>query len=338
MTVTFTLKVTFIIIVWPCFKQTTGQGRWMGRNLSNRSRADRCPSMQPALELERREITVDGRKVAFVQAGQGPQVCVLVHGLGGCWRHWAPNIPVLARRRRVIAVDLPGFGDSESPRAQSMAHAVAVIEALRGASDVDRIDIVGHSMGTLVACEVATRLPSMIARIVLAGGPITSVLALFKAPIATLRRNPRLANFLVEAATAGIQIPVSIRAFITRTPWARRLVLAPYVSQPDCISEEIFGHFLAGAGGPGTLTTLRQGFGYDFTPALALTHPTLLIGGEQDWIAPAIDLQRFAASTSAVERVEILPNTGHLPMLEQPGAFNRLVEEFLVSVSVSGPR
>ncbi|MEV6219663.1 alpha/beta hydrolase [Nocardia sp. NPDC051833] len=280
-------------------------------------------------EPTRHDVVVDGRRVAYVQAGAGERVCVLVHGLGGCWRHWAATIPALARTHRVLAVDLPGFGDSEKPQVSSMGNAVAVIDALRERCGVERIDVVGHSMGTLVACEVAARLPHTVDRIVLAGGPITSVLALFDAPITTLRRDPGLVNFLVEAATAGLPLPSSIQELIARTPWARKLALAPYVPRPDDISPETFGHFLAGVGGPGTLSTLRQGFGYDFTAALTLTRPTLLIGGELDRIAPAADLRGFAADNPAVQQVEVLSGAGHLPMLEKPDEFNLLVTEFL---------
>ncbi|MFD4442964.1 alpha/beta fold hydrolase [Nocardia sp. NPDC058519] len=278
---------------------------------------------------QRHDLVVGGRRVAYVQAGAGERVCVLVHGLGGCWRHWAATIPALARTHRVLAIDLPGFGDSEKPQVSTIGNAVAVIDALRQRCEVERIDVVGHSMGTLVACEVAAGLPHTVDRIVLAGGPITSVLALFDAPITTLRRDPGLVSFLIEAATAGLPLPSSIQALIVRIPWARKLALAPYVPRPEDISEEMFGHFLAGVGGPGTLSTLRQGFGYDFTAALRLTRPTLLIGGELDRIAPAADLRGFAADNPAVQQVEILPGAGHLPMLEQPNEFNRLVAEFL---------
>ncbi|MFI5498091.1 alpha/beta fold hydrolase [Nocardia asteroides] len=280
---------------------------------------------------QRHDLVVDGRRVAYMRAGAGERVCVLVHGMGGCWRHWAETIPALARTHRVLAVDLPGFGESEKPRSSSLGNAVAVIDALRRHHGAERIDVVGHSMGTLVACEVAAGLPGTVDRVVLAGGPITSVLALFDAPIATLRRDPGLVNFLIEAATAGLPLPSSVQGLIVRTPWARKLALAPYVPRPDDISEEAFGHFLAGVGGPGTLSTLRQGFGYDFTAALKLTRPTLLIGGELDRIAPVSDLRRFAAGNPAVEQVEILTGVGHLPMLEQPGEFNRLVSEFLAA-------
>ena len=105
--------------------------------------------------------------------------------------------------------------------------------------------------------------------------------------------------------------------------------MGPYVPHPDRLSAATVRHFLAGAGAPATFGTLRQGFGYDFEPALrGVACPTLLVGGQQDTIAPESDLRAFAARDDT-RRVEILPDTGHLPMLEQPDAFNRIVDEFL---------
>ncbi|MFI7529486.1 alpha/beta fold hydrolase [Nocardia salmonicida] len=78
-------------------------------------------------------------------------VYVLIHGLGGRWRHWAATIPELARTHRVPAVDLPGFGDSEKPQVSTIGNAVAAIDALRQQCEVERIDVVGHSMGTVLA-------------------------------------------------------------------------------------------------------------------------------------------------------------------------------------------
>src|SRR5262249_5776173 len=58
--------------------------------------------------------SVNGARVNYVEMGQGPPV-ILIHGLSGCWQNWLENIPQLARRHRVIALDLPGFGESELP-------------------------------------------------------------------------------------------------------------------------------------------------------------------------------------------------------------------------------
>src|SRR5207247_3780557 len=61
-----------------------------------------------------RSCTVNGARVNYVEMGAGPPV-VFIHGLSGCWQNWLENIPHFARRHRVIAVDLAGFGESELP-------------------------------------------------------------------------------------------------------------------------------------------------------------------------------------------------------------------------------
>lgn len=278
----------------------------------------------------RRELMIDGSRLSYLDMGNGAEVCLLIHGLGGCAQHWALTIPALAATRRVLAVDLPGFGASEKLRARGVKPVVQAIDLLRRQSGADRVDVLGHSLGTLVACEVAARLPHTVRRLVLAGGPITSVVALFHHPIATLRRDPHLVNFLAEAATAGIPLPGPVREWISRSRTARRLTLAPYVHSPARLPAATASLALRGAGGPGTLSTLKQGFGYDFTPALdGVSCPALLIGGAHDRIAPAADLRAFAAADPAARRVEILPDAAHLPMLEQPRRFNELVDEFL---------
>ncbi|WP_216905410.1 alpha/beta fold hydrolase [Nocardia noduli] len=288
------------------------------------------PNIEETLLARRHDIVVDNRRVAYTHTGAGERVCVLIHGMGGCAAHWALTVPALAPNRRVFALDLPGFGDSEMPTEPGVEPVVRIVEAIRAMTGVDRLDLIGHSMGTLLACEVAARRPEIVRRMVLASGPITSVVSLFHSPIATLRRDPALANFLVEAATAGIPLPRRLQDAIVDVAWVRRLAMSPYVPHPDHLPDSTVRHFLSGAGGPGTFSTLRQGLGYDFTPALAgVKCPILLIGGQQDKIAPEADLRAFAAATTSVQNVEIIAETGHLPMLEQPEIFNKSVEKFL---------
>ena len=61
-----------------------------------------------------RWVRVEDRWMNIVDIGEGP-VVLMVHGLSGCWQNWLENIPFFARDHRVIAIDLPGFGESEMP-------------------------------------------------------------------------------------------------------------------------------------------------------------------------------------------------------------------------------
>src|SRR5687767_12040642 len=71
------------------------------------------------------QASIAGRRVAYVSLGTGEPACVLVHGLASSWQWWLPTIPALAARRRVVALDLPGFGGSEMP-ARPLSPGVAV--------------------------------------------------------------------------------------------------------------------------------------------------------------------------------------------------------------------
>ena len=93
---------------------------------------------------------------------------VLLHGAAGSWTHWLLNIPALSGRRRVLAADLPGFGDSAMPPEPYTADSLAAIVA-DGVTRVvsGRVDLVGFSFGAIIAGMVAARLGRRVRRLVL---------------------------------------------------------------------------------------------------------------------------------------------------------------------------
>ena len=91
--------------------------------------------------------------------GSGPPL-VFIHGLAGCWQNWLENIPHFARRHRVIAVDLPGFGESELPHEDiSIPGYGRFVDAFLGEIGVERAALVGNSMGGFIAAETAISHP-----------------------------------------------------------------------------------------------------------------------------------------------------------------------------------
>lgn len=278
----------------------------------------------------RRDAVVGGRRIAYLEAGSGERTCVLVHGLAASYDYWTHTIPVLAQTHRVIAVDLPGFGRSENPVAHGIGDQMPMMAQFFDAVGVDSCVVAGHSMGTLVACELAARYPDRVDRLVLSGGPITSVVDLFNKPLRTLMATPKVATFLMEALTAGLRPPAFMRHLILTKRWARWIAFRAYVPYPAAISVEDLDGVLAGVGAPAVLPTLRQGFGYDLRPALAaVRQPTLIINGELDTICPPADAHAFAASNTAVQDVQLIPGVGHWPMIEAPSDFNDRLVEFL---------
>ena len=112
-------------------------------------------------QVELREVEVDHRLVRYRVAGSGEPL-VLVHGLGGSWRWWSPLLSALAARRRVTVVDLPRLHPPVRPDRLS--------EWLRSwldAAGLERVDLAGHSLGGLVAAELAAADSDRARRLVL---------------------------------------------------------------------------------------------------------------------------------------------------------------------------
>lgn len=131
--------------------------------------------------------------------GQGPTV-VLQHGGFGSWLHWVRNIDALAARARVLAVDLPGLGDSalpnEPPSPASIAQPVARgLQQLLPAGEA--CDLVGFSFGGLIAGQVAATLGSRIRSLTLVG---SSGLGLPRERIDLVRRTPDMDREALRAA------------------------------------------------------------------------------------------------------------------------------------------
>jgi pimeloyl-ACP methyl ester carboxylesterase len=110
---------------------------------------------------EVRQVQVDGRTVRHRVAGTGEPL-VLVHGLAGSWRWWSPLLRPLSERRRLYAVNLPRPGRAVGARALS-----AWLARWLDAVGLDRVDLAGHSLGGLVAAELAARAPERAKRLVL---------------------------------------------------------------------------------------------------------------------------------------------------------------------------
>ncbi|GAA4367754.1 alpha/beta fold hydrolase [Nocardioides caricicola] len=114
------------------------------------------------------QITANGIDLEVRTAGpaDGPPL-VLLHALGKDAADWDPIVPALAEHWRVLAVDLRGHGASDHPGEYSLELMRDDVLALLDALDLDRIDLIGHSLGGFVAHLVAQHAPDRVARLVL---------------------------------------------------------------------------------------------------------------------------------------------------------------------------
>ena len=254
---------------------------------------------------------------------------LLVHGFAASWRWWLRILPAMSGRHRVIAVDLPGFGDSETIAALSTATVADRLDGLCAELGLGAVTVVGHSLGTVIACELAVRCPERVRALVLVGGPIRSVLELFHHPVRTLRRHPQVASFLLEAAAGPLPLPAPVRRAVAASRTARRLAMAPYLADPGALPPDLAEHLMRGAGAPAALPTLLAGLRENpTTHHRDIDRPTLVIGGADDMIVPVADLTEHARS-NRVDELLLLDGTGHSPMIERPLEVVRAVRRFL---------
>src|ERR1700722_14966643 len=114
-------------------------------------------------------VTIHGYRRAYVKAGSGPAL-LLIHGIGDSSDSWRPVFEQLAEHYTVIAPDLLGHGRSEKPRADySVAGFANGMRDLLSVLEVDRVTVVGHSLGGGVAAQFAYQFPDRCERLVLVG-------------------------------------------------------------------------------------------------------------------------------------------------------------------------
>ena len=117
--------------------------------------------------------TLDGAKIHYINYGQGSDALVLIHGWTQSIDAWRDQIPDLAKRNRVITIDLPGHGKSDKPEVKySMDYFARAVESVMRDAKVDRAVLMGHSMGTPVARQFYRKYPDKTLAIVIVDGAL----------------------------------------------------------------------------------------------------------------------------------------------------------------------
>jgi pimeloyl-ACP methyl ester carboxylesterase len=267
-----------------------------------------------------RSVVVNETRVCYVEMGEGPPL-VFVHGLSGCWQNWLENIPHFARSHRVIAVDLPGFGESELPNEDiSIPGYGRFLDAFLAEVGIERTVLVGNSMGGFIAAETAISHPARVDGLVLvsaAGGVF---------PAGRKTRAQARFGMLTYPLTP---LFMARRTGAMRRPRLRAAMLLLVVRYPSRIRPELVWEVSSGAGKPGFRAALRALLDYDFRERLPeVSDPTLIVWGRNDQVVPVRGADEYERLIPGARKV-IFEQTGHVPMLERPARFNRLLDEFL---------
>jgi pimeloyl-ACP methyl ester carboxylesterase len=268
-----------------------------------------------------RRVPVLGREVNVVDTGGAGPPLIFIHGLGGCWQNWLLNIPAFMETHRVIALDLPGFGESQMPAEEVSIRGYAkVVDALCAELGIESVSVVGNSMGGFVGAELALSFPTRVQKLVLVAAAGLSIEYRRREPLVTLAR--------LWGASAT-WIGARGRPVITR-PRMRRLGMQLLVRYPEKLSPALTYELVRGTGAPGFIPALKALLDHSYRDQLPqIEVPVLVVWGRNDMLVPRGDAREYVELIGSNARREMFENTGHLPMIERPTRFNRLVADFL---------
>lgn len=255
--------------------------------------------------------------IAYRESGkpQSPAL-VLLHGIGSTSAVWRDQYAPLGERRRVVAWSAPGYQDSEPLRGESPAAAdyAAAMAKWLDALGIQAADLVTNSWGTLCALAFAAAYPSRVRSLVL-GGPTAGSHGLAQA-----QRDKLCAERIARVRSLGL--------VTMRQQDASRLVAGSAAPQTlEWVKRGVPGE---GPTAEGYCQAARMLYSTDGVELLRrLDHRVLVISGAEDVVTPPEKNARRLVEAARTGRLAMMEKCGHLPHVEKPAEFNRLVLDFV---------
>jgi pimeloyl-ACP methyl ester carboxylesterase len=271
--------------------------------------------------LRFRTVATRRLRISTMEAGQGPPVLAL-HGLGGTKGSFLPTLAALADRFRVIAMDLPGFGDSDKPIGapyDPRFFARSVVDVL-DALALERAHLIGNSLGGRIALEVGLRTPERVDRLVLLAPslawrrhrPLAPLVRLVRPELGLVQLAPRqlvqgIVQQLIPGATDGwtaAGVDEFLRAYLTPAGRAAFYAAARHIYLDEPHGDE------------------------GFWPRLRTLRPeALFVWGRRDRLVPLAFARHVREALPGAEHVEL--DCGHVPQVELPSRTHAAVARFL---------
>ena len=288
-------------------------------------------TMAPGQAATGRYAEAGGMRLHYYEAGPdagppgGPPV-VMLHGGGpgaSAWSNFGPNLPVFAERFRTLLVDQPGFGQSARPPVTGsyFTFSADALAALLTELGIERVHLIGNSLGGGTAVRFALNYPERAGRLVLMGPGGLSLNLFAPDPTEGVKR-------LMEFSAPPGPTRAKLEAFLRTLVCDQRLV-----------TDELIDERFAAASDPEALAAMASLGASFFNPAHAeegllwreahrLRQRVLLIWGREDRVNP-LDGALVALKTIRRAQLHVFGGCGHWAQLEKVDEFNRLVISFL---------
>lgn len=242
--------------------------------------------------------------IFYLSRGESSPVLLALHGAGGTSRHWGYQLAALHTTARVIALDLPGHGRSPGVPPQTIPELAACVLGCLDSLDLDRVVLLGHSMGGAIAQWLALHHPQ------------------------------RVGGLVLIATGARIRVPAHILERLSSdwtatTRWIVEMAYPPGTPAPilDAATTELRRT------DPLALDAdYRACAAFDLTADLhRISKPALVIAGKYDRLTTADESQALTRMLPESQLIAV-PRAGHLPMIEQPNAVNVAIRAFVTEL------
>ncbi|MGC9379426.1 alpha/beta fold hydrolase [Streptomyces sp. MH13] len=252
--------------------------------------------------------------LAYARVGTGEPL-LLLHGIGHHRQAWDPVVDILATEREVIAVDLPGFGQSAAlPHGlpHDLPTTTALLDAFCAALGLDRPHVAGNSLGGLLALELGRR------------NLVRSVTALSPAGFWTQAERRYAFGVLTGMRRTARNLPLPLVERLSRTAIGRTALTSTIYARPGRRSPgAVVAETLALAHAEGFDETLRAGRSVLFTDDVPGVPVTVAWGNRDRLLLPRQGIR--AKRTIPRARLVRLPGCGHVPMNDDPALVARVL-------------
>lgn len=233
---------------------------------------------------------------------------LLIHGLAGSRNSFDTIIDELATRREVIAIDLPGFGETPPLPGEATIPAYAdAVTSFLAAQGLTGVDVVGSSLGARLALELARR------------GVVGKVVALDPGGFWSSGAQ-RFFSVSVGLSIRLVNLLRPLLPLLTGNPVTRTILLPQFSARPWALKRETVLPELRGFTAPSTRSAFRflaKGPQQEGAPAGAIEAPMLLVWGRRDFVTPAGQAE-LAQERFPDAEIEIIDHCGHFPHWDQP--------------------
>jgi pimeloyl-ACP methyl ester carboxylesterase len=289
------------------------------------SSSSSIPTQFDAIErMSIQTVLVHDQRIAYLDVGTGPPV-ILIHGFGGSMWQWEQQQHTLSQHSRVLTLDLPGAGLSDKPEIdyrpdQMLDFLVGFMDAVK----IPQATLVGNSMGAGLAIGMALAHPTRVAKLVLIDGLPQHVMEKLTSPSVRRALETSAPTWLVSFGNmlfGGLMVESVLR----------EIVHDPALLTPAVIERSNRNRQRPGLIKP--IMTVREnlplwesGFA---TRVGEITHPTLVIWGEEDRVFP-IAVGEELHQTIKGSRFIRIPKAGHIPQWERPDLVNQELITFIL--------